>query len=188
MIPPTSLNPGAQGWFSARECVPYISFGDPMMDTITNESELVEFLFQQLDESKPQQPVEPSFLLRIGGICYGMIWGGLQGDAAYLFDMFGMCWQSRSPNSCGAKLVAFARTLAAEDPLDPAQVLTTRRLIELMLAALDSNGLRVRVDPGTGKCTVVSTRRFAERRGVRIRVQLEPERPSRNKCKSSRRR
>jgi hypothetical protein len=85
-----------------------------------------------------------------------------------------MLWQDRSPNSCGAKLVAFARSLAAEDPFDPAQVLTTRRLIELMLAALDSNGLRVRVDRGTGQCTVVSTRRFAERRGVRIRVPLEP--------------
>jgi hypothetical protein len=157
------------------------------MDTITNESELVEFLFQVLDESKPQQTVDPSFLLRIGGICHGMIWGGHMGDPPYLLDMFLMLWQSRSPNSCGAKLVAFARSLAAEDPFNPAQVLTTRRLIELMLAALDSNGLRVRVDPGKGECTVVSTRRFAERRGVRIRVQLEPEIPRSNKYRSSRR-
>jgi hypothetical protein len=167
--------------------VPYISFGDPMMDTITNESELVEFLFERLDKSKPQQTVDPSFLLRIGGICHGMIWGGLQGDPPYLLDMFGMLFQERSLNSCGAKLVAFARSLAAEDPFDPAHVWTTRRLIELMLAALDSNGLRMRMDPGTGKCTVVSTRRFAECRRIRIRVELEPD-PRSNKPRSSRRR
>ncbi|WP_114188798.1 hypothetical protein [Microvirga aerophila] len=73
------------------------------MDTIASESELVEFLFQELDESKPQQTVDPSFLLRIGGICHGMIWGGHMGGPLYLSDMLVMLWQRRSPNTCGEK-------------------------------------------------------------------------------------
>jgi hypothetical protein len=142
------------------------------MEVIGTKAELVELLFPELDESKPRQEVAPSFLLRVGGICHGLIYGGWDGVPPYLEDTFSIHFEDEHPTVCGVRLVTFVRSLAAADCFDPLQVWTLDRLIDLMLAALNSNDLKVRSDATSGHRYLVSTPRFAARRGVRVRVRL----------------
>jgi hypothetical protein len=142
------------------------------MHDINTKSGLVELLFKELDESEPRQKVDPSFLLRLGGICHGLILGGFEGAPPYLFDTFSIHCGGRRATSCGTKLVAFANPLTGEGCFDPARVWTTSRLIELMLAALDSNDLRLSQDQGSGQRYVISTGQFEARRGVKVRVKI----------------
>jgi hypothetical protein len=68
------------------------------MVTIRTKAELVELLFEELDESEPQQEVDPSFLLRVGGLCHGLIYGGFEGNPLYLEDTFSdlpLLWWTR---------------------------------------------------------------------------------------------
>ncbi len=142
------------------------------METVKTKEDLVELLFQELDEAKPRQAVDPSFLLRLGGICHGLIYGGCEGEPPYLSDTLAILWRDREPTRCGVKLVAFAQMLAEEGCFDPTRVWTITRLIELMLAALDSGDLRVRCDGRAGARYVVSSQRFEASRGVRVRVKV----------------
>jgi hypothetical protein len=145
---------------------------DSTMEVIRTKAELVELLFQELDESKPRQEVHPSFLLRVGGICHGLIYGGWDGVPPYLEDTFSTDFEYERPVTCGVRLVTFARSLAATGCFDPMQVWTLDRLIDLVLAALNSNDLKGRADATNGHRCLVSTPRFARRRGVRDRVRL----------------
>lgn len=145
------------------------------MRTITEQSELAEFLFQVLDESGPHQEVNASFLLRISGICYSLIHGGLHYEPPYLSDIIAFHWERRTPLLCGTRLVALAQSLAADDCFDPDRVWNTRRLIELMVAALDSDDLRVEQDQESGDCSVISTQQFSTEHDVTVQVKLEPE-------------
>jgi hypothetical protein len=140
------------------------------MQMIDEQEELVEFLFQELDESKPEQEVDPSFLLRVGGICQGLIWGGCEGAPPYLPDLLAIHWRDDAVTQCGTKLVAFVELLAAENCFDPNQRWTIPRMIALMLAALDTKGLQICDNP-KGR-VVVSTRKWETRRGVQVRVPL----------------
>jgi hypothetical protein len=142
------------------------------MDVIKTKAELVELLFQELDESEPRQEVDPSFLLRVGGFCHGLIYGGWDGVPPYLEDTFSIHFEDEHPTTCGARFVAFARSLAAADCFDPMQVWTLDRLIDLVLAALNSNDLKVRADVTSGHRYLVGTPRFAARRGAKVRVRL----------------
>ena len=45
------------------------------MYIIKTKAELIELHFQELEESEPCQEVGPSFLLRFGGLCYGVSYG-----------------------------------------------------------------------------------------------------------------
>jgi hypothetical protein len=94
------------------------------MDVIKTKAELVELLFQELDESEPRQEADPSFLLRVGGICHGLIYGGWDGVPPYLEDTFSTDFEDEHPTTCGVRLVGFARSLAAADCFDPMQVWT----------------------------------------------------------------
>jgi hypothetical protein len=142
------------------------------MRTITNQSELAELLFEELEMSEPKQEVNPSFLLRIGGICHGLIYGGLAGEPEYLSDMFAVHSEGRSPTRCGTKLVAFAQSLAINGCFDPARVWSVSSLIEQMMVALDTQDLREMQDHETGECYVTCAPEFAMRRGVTVRVEL----------------
>lgn len=142
------------------------------MRTITDQSELVELLFEELERSEPKQEVNPSFLLRIGGICHGLIYGGLAGEPEYLSDMFAVHSEDRSLTWCGRKLVAFAQSLAAKGCFDPARVWSVSSLIEQMMVALDTQDLLVMQDHETGECYLTCTPEFAMRRGVTVRVKL----------------
>ncbi|WP_404292126.1 hypothetical protein ACD578_07820 [Microvirga sp. RSM25] len=145
------------------------------MRTITEQSDLAEFLFEVLDEAKPYQEVNASFLLRLTGICYSVIYGGLCGEPAYMADIIAFHWERRTPLLCGTKLVVLAQSLETEGCFDPDRVWSTRRLIELMIAALDSPDLRAEQDQETGDCYVISTQQFVIEHGVTVRVKLEPE-------------
>ena len=92
------------------------------MRTITEQSELAEFLFEVLTESEPLQKVNASFLLRMTGICYSLIHGGLYGERDYMEDIIAFHWERRTPLLCGTKLVALAQSLAAEGCFDPDRV------------------------------------------------------------------
>jgi hypothetical protein len=142
------------------------------MLAITTEEELVEFLFQELDESRPQQAVDPSFLLRVGGLCHGLIYGGWDGTPPYLSDTLAIHWRDREPTKCGTKLVAFAQRLASEGCFDPTRIWTVTDLAELMIAILDRDDLSIREDPKDHERYVVSSPRFTKRRGIKIRVQV----------------
>ena len=142
------------------------------MWTITTEEELVELLFQELDESRPQQAVDPSFLLRVGGLCHGLIYGGWDGAPPYLSDTLAIHWRDREPTMCGTKLVAFAQRLATEGCFDPTRVWTINDLVELMIAILERDDLRIHEDPKDHERYVVSSPRFTKRRGITIRVQV----------------
>ncbi len=142
------------------------------METIKTKEDLVELLFQELDEAKPRQAVDPSFLLWLGGICHGLIYGGCEGEPPYLSDTLAILWRDREPTRCGVKLVTFGQMLAEEGCFDPTRVWTITRLIELMLAALNSDDLRVRCDGRAGARYVVSSQRFEARWGVRVRVKV----------------
>jgi hypothetical protein len=145
------------------------------MRAITEQSELAELLFEVLDESEPQQEVNASFLLRISGICYSLIHGGLHYEPLYLSDIIAFHWERQTPLLCGTKLVTLAQSLATEGCFDPDRVWSTRRLIEMMVAALDSDDLRVEQDQESGDCSVISTQQFSTEHDVTVRVKLEPE-------------
>lgn len=145
------------------------------MHTITEQSELSEYLFQVLAESEPYQEVNASFLLRISGICYSIIHGGLHYEPPYLSDIIAFHWERRTSLLCGKKLVALAQALAAEGCFEPDRVWSTRRLIELMTAALDSNDLRMERDQETEVFYIISSQAFSTEHGMVVRVKLEPE-------------
>ncbi|WP_336492177.1 hypothetical protein [Methylobacterium nigriterrae] len=142
------------------------------MRTITTKEDLVELLFEELDESEPRQDVDPNFLLRIGGLCLGLIFGGCAGVPPYLFDTLAIHYEDREATRCGTKLVTFARSLAAEECFDATRVWTITRLIERMLAALDSDDLCIHQEPSTGYRRVVSSGGFERRRSVKVRVRI----------------
>jgi hypothetical protein len=150
-------------------------YGVELMRTITEQSELAEFLFEVLTESEPLQKVNASFLLRMTGICYSLIHGGLYGERDYMEDIIAFHWERRTLLLCGTKLVVLAQSLAAEGCFEPDRVWSTRRLIELMMAALDNNDLLVEQDQETGDCSVISTQQFSTEHDVTIRVKLEQE-------------
>jgi hypothetical protein len=145
------------------------------MHTITEPSELTEYLFKLLNESKPKQEVNSSFLLRLSGICYSLINGGVDENPPYLSDILEVYWARDSYVRCGTKLVAFAQSLAKEGCFDPARVWSTRRLMEQMVTALDDDSLRMERDEATGACYIISTKQFSDERDVTVRVELEPE-------------
>ena len=142
------------------------------MRTITTKEEFVELLFKELDEAEPRQDVDPSFLLRIGGLCHGLIYGGCEGTPPYLSDTLAIHHEDHEATPCGMRLVAFARSLAAEGCFDATRVWTITHLIELMLAALDSVDLCIQQEPRTGYRQIVSSRRFALRHGVEVHVRI----------------
>jgi hypothetical protein len=141
------------------------------MRTITTQDELVEMLFKKLDESQPEQEVNSSFLLRIGGLCLGLIYGQCQGIPPYLSDLLAMN-SYPEPTGCGQKLVGFAQALADEGCFNPTRAWSVTRLIELMLAALDSDDLQVLDDEVTGHRYVVSSQTFAAHSDLEVRVRM----------------
>lgn len=143
------------------------------MDTIITKEELVECLFKELDESVPQQDVHPSFLLRVGGICHGLIYAGSCEDPPYLADTFATLGPDSGPTCCGTKMVALAHALENEGCFDPGRAWTIDWLIQLMLEVLHSQELVVRPDRHKGQRIVTSTRNYEERRKMRIHVKLE---------------
>ena len=80
------------------------NFSDGLL-VIKTKAELVELLFQELDESEPRQEVDPSFLLRVGGICHGLIYGGWDGVPPYLEDTFSIHFEDEHPTTCGVRLL-----------------------------------------------------------------------------------
>jgi hypothetical protein len=99
-----------------------------------------------------------------------MIWGGCEGAPPYLSDVLAIHWRDDEAAQCGTKLLAFAELLAAESCFDSNRPWTITRLVELMLAALDTKGLQICDDP-KGRF-VVSTRKWEARRKVQVRVSL----------------
>jgi hypothetical protein len=145
------------------------------MQTITEPSELAEFLFQEITEAEPHQKVNASFLLRVSGICYSLFYGGLSHETDYMADIFAFHWERKTPLWCGTRLVTLAQSLATEGCFDPDRIWSTRRLLELMIETLNSNDLRMEQDQETGDCYVISTQEFSTEHEVAVRVKLEPE-------------
>ncbi|WP_407530405.1 hypothetical protein [Methylobacterium oryzisoli] len=143
------------------------------METIENIETLVELLFRELDESEPQREVNPSFLLRIGGLCHGMIYGGCDGAPPYLSDTLAIHHDDAEATTCGTKLITVAHSLAAEGCFDTTRAWTLTGLVELMLGALNNDDLQIEEASPTRKRQVVSSRSFAARRGVQVRVELD---------------
>jgi hypothetical protein len=139
-------------------------------DMITTPGELVDCIFQELDEFEPRQNVHSTFVVRMAGICHGIGYGTCSGEPPYLSTV--LATPHNELGICGVKLVALAEALEAEGCFDPSQALTVNRLIRLMLAALDSPDIELRTDQKTGQYVVVSDRAYEQRRGCKIRVLL----------------
>jgi len=99
-------------------------------DAIRTPGELIDHLFRRLDESKPPQKVDPTFLLRVGGIYHAIGYGSWSGEPPYLADTFAS--YPAELDLCGAKLIVFAEALEAGTCLDPDRTLTVRRLVQFM--------------------------------------------------------
>ena len=76
------------------------------------------------------------------GLCHGIIYGGCEGEPPYLSDILAIHWRDEEPTSCGTKLLALAQALPEAGCFDLARVWTPRRLIDLMLAARNSDECR----------------------------------------------
>src|SRR5215210_1197568 len=81
-------------------------------DLITTPGELIDHLFRELDLSKPPQKVDPTFLLRVGGICHAIGYGTCSGAPRYLTATFAS--DPAELDICGVKLITFAEALEAE--------------------------------------------------------------------------
>jgi hypothetical protein len=137
-------------------------------DTITTPGEFIDHLFRELDESKPPQKVDPTFLLRVGGIYHAIGYGSWSGEPPYLADTFAS--YPAELDLCGAKLIDFAEALKAEGCFGPGQALTVSRLIRLMPAALDSTEIQLCRSSKTRQGMMVSNKAYEVRSGCRIRV------------------
>jgi hypothetical protein len=145
------------------------------MELITKPGELVDHLFRELDVSYPPQRIQPSFLHRVAGLCFGVAYSHCCGEPPYLTVVLAAADEMSGLNRSGVKLIALAEALANERCFDPAQDLRIDRLIRLMVEALGSSEIELRCEVGARRCKVISSRAYESRRNVRIRVTLDEE-------------
>jgi hypothetical protein len=126
----------------------------------------------ELDESIPLQNVHPSFLLRVGGICHGMIFAGFYGEPPYLADTFVSLGPDTNSTCTGTKMVAFAHALENEGCFGPHRAWTIDWLVRLMLEILDSDELVLWTDSQKNRQIFASTKSYEKRRETRIHVEF----------------
>lgn len=142
------------------------------MHEIETIEKLVPQLFYMMLNATPAEEVHPSTVMIAAGACHGLIYGPVGGRVSNLEDVFIKLWDHDTPYECGKGLLTLMQTLFTETMRHPARRIDLDRLAELMIAALNDPGLRIRGD-GKG-LRIVSSRAFRIRHQIRINVPLRP--------------
>lgn len=140
------------------------------MHEIDTMEELVPQLFSLLLNATPAEDVHPSTVIIAAGACHGLMYGPIGGRLSNLEGVFTKLWDSDKPYECGKGLLTLMQTLFTETMRHPARRIDLDRLAEMMVAALNEPGLRIRGD-GKG-LRVISSRAFRQRHQFRINVPL----------------
>ncbi|GEO15066.1 hypothetical protein [Microvirga aerophila] len=140
------------------------------MQEFESPTKLTPWLFFQLLNATPAENVHPSTVMIAAGACHGLIYGPVGGRVSDLEEAFTELWSRDQPYKCGCGLLTLMHTLFTETMHHPLRRIDLDHLAELMVAALNDQGLRIRGD-GKG-LRIVSSRTFRHRHGVRINVPL----------------